>query len=1160
MTATVITASVLVAVSVLFGIIACSGEDMAATPPGAGDSEVVLSEPRDLQQLQRNRSCTHEGLVYVEGQQVTIADEPCVNCSCQQGSLVCYLRVCPRLPNPPPPECVLVHRKNHCCPQLNCRDSGTSKKKFDVRSDVIPGASDAQPDRACVANGTLYAEGSAMHSSGLCDYCYCIRGRQQCVQPQCLLPLEGCTPGYRALSCCPTHYNCSQAAQTTTTSTAPSSFVGCELDSHFYPEGEMVQAVARSQCENCFCIKGKVQCIPLECAPPLLGCSPVMTPGKCCPTSYNCSASALELTEGTFPAYGSDNNHLELYSDSKSNTITKRKHVSTVRSMPGSLMKSKNHYQQQVANEGRSNHNADTKWAENTTTVELNETSTGTPTTTSVTTVETTTDEMSSDTTTITSTVTTDVTTIQSTTVSLLSTLEASEDVKVSESDVQERQGDSPTEGTADESLMTTVTTTFSDEDENPMTMQTETTFMTSLPTTMIIPEDMYVANITVHSNVTIVEREDNSTAVNGSLPPVRAISPEIEAILNITHKKDDDYEYDYNEPSLPPSLPNLRIIPFVAADAVLEEDDEVDRPTVYPTQDKHIPTDNPLYYKVSHPNRFSPPIETEDYSKAFDSIEHRSILQALSTKGVEGKYIRLLSNIYRQNFAKKVVVTCVLYCFPGGFVPREPIIDGPFYETKYEVPYHTTGLNIPDGHMPVDITSGTIIPPSITMLPKTDDEHCLSDGREFRHGELISDPSACIMCVCYYGEVLCQEGKCPHVKTGCRRLKEKEHGVCCGRIVCDDDESPTVVLDRKDVTPSSLQTLQQQPPPHHLGGIVPPITVADGVVTPDPFRDVIRTEPAPDLPSLIEDMMPFLLERHTATTFASSTTPLASSSTTSVSKPSFPIQEEESTTETSKIQTSSLPDISPITLELLNETKVVSEENNPQRNDDTEDQLSKEEDDEDEDEDSGLSLDSVLQFLFSGGDTTKAPLRTTNPPSNSSTPQLSSSSFEEMVTTSHNTVSSTIGYSSQPISDTNKASNKNFSGNTVDLNTSSNNQDDLNFTTDSNLANTKFSIIPPLVLTAVLNNMNTISPDTSSSHDPPSGRPPNLSAEPLHHPQLPAPVSADLGAASGLLKLAGCNIYGRMYRVGRIISELSGPCLECMCTEVGVQCRPLDC
>jgi hypothetical protein len=56
-----------------------------------------------------------------------------------------------------------------------------------------------------------------------------------------------------------------------------------------------------------------------------------------------------------------------------------------------------------------------------------------------------------------------------------------------------------------------------------------------------------------------------------------------------------------------------------------------------------------------------------------------------------------------------------------GGFVPREPILDGPFYESKYEVPYHTTGLSILDAHMPVDITVGTVIPPSITMLPETD-------------------------------------------------------------------------------------------------------------------------------------------------------------------------------------------------------------------------------------------------------------------------------------------------------------------------------------------------------------------------------------------------------------------------------------------------------
>lgn len=43
-------------------------------------------------------------------------------------------------------------------------------------------------------------------------------------------------------------------------------------------------------------------------------------------------------------------------------------------------------------------------------------------------------------------------------------------------------------------------------------------------------------------------------------------------------------------------------------------------------------------------------------------------------------------------------------------------------------------------------------------------------------------------------------------------------------------------------------------------------------------------------------------------------------------------------------------------------------------------------------------------------------------------------------------------------------------------------------------------------------------------------------------------------------LKLAGCNIYGRMYRVGKIIIELSSPCLECVCADVGVQCNPLPC
>ena len=70
-----------------------------------------------------------------------------------------------------------------------------------------------------------------------------------------------------------------------------------------------------------------------------------------------------------------------------------------------------------------------------------------------------------------------------------------------------------------------------------------------------------------------------------------------------------------------------------------------------------------------------------------------------------------------------------------------------------------------------------------------------------------------------------------------------------------------------------------------------------------------------------------------------------------------------------------------------------------------------------------------------------------------------------------------------------------------------------------------------------------------------------NFDQMPQHHSEG-AEISAKptLPNMNGLLKLAGCNIYGRMYRVGKIIAELSSPCLECKCTEVGVSCTPLKC
>lgn len=348
-----------------------------------------------------------------------------------------------------------------------------------------------------------------------------------------------------------------------------------------------------------------------------------------------------------------------------------------------------------------------------------------------------------------------------------------------------------------------------------------------------------------------------------------------------------------------------------------------------------------------------------------------------------------------------------------------------------------------------------------------------------------------------------------------------------------DDTESPTVVLDRNDGTSSPLQTL------HHLGAIVPPITVADGVVTPDPFRDVIRTEPAPDLPSLIEDMMPYLLERHTSvgttpiikTTSKSFTTSIQERNTESVPV-SLP-QESTGSASVISITPDPLGEISN-----SNNNGEHMEEKVPHGTDFDGDPTIE----GDIDENSGISFHSVLQFLFSDDATTKAPPRTSHRPITRQ-PTSERSAPQKTMTTA------TPSSSSKNSSDA--GSKKQFENATVVLNTASHNDDSLNYKTTSTASSNKYGITPQAMLTTVLNS---VKPNTSS-REPSTGDPPNL-----HHLHLPVSVSADPGAVSGLLKLAGCNIYGRMYRVGRIISELSGPCLECMCTEVGVQCRPLDC
>lgn len=67
----------------------------------------------------RVSDCWYDNKKHEENSEV-LTGEPCLKCTCSRSALLCYLRVCPKLPNPPPPGCILLHRFKTCCPELIC--------------------------------------------------------------------------------------------------------------------------------------------------------------------------------------------------------------------------------------------------------------------------------------------------------------------------------------------------------------------------------------------------------------------------------------------------------------------------------------------------------------------------------------------------------------------------------------------------------------------------------------------------------------------------------------------------------------------------------------------------------------------------------------------------------------------------------------------------------------------------------------------------------------------------------------------------------------------------------------------------------------------------------------------------------------------------------
>lgn len=62
--------------------------------------------------------CYYQYQYYNEGEQIKTS-EPCLNCTCHNQMLMCYLNVCPFI-KPVGKNCVVEKREDQCCPTIMC--------------------------------------------------------------------------------------------------------------------------------------------------------------------------------------------------------------------------------------------------------------------------------------------------------------------------------------------------------------------------------------------------------------------------------------------------------------------------------------------------------------------------------------------------------------------------------------------------------------------------------------------------------------------------------------------------------------------------------------------------------------------------------------------------------------------------------------------------------------------------------------------------------------------------------------------------------------------------------------------------------------------------------------------------------------------------------
>ncbi|XP_078582341.1 kielin/chordin-like protein isoform X2 [Branchiostoma floridae x Branchiostoma japonicum] len=242
--------------------------------------------------------CQYQGQQYSNRETFPDPRNPCQQCTCTAGNVVCMPRMCP------PPTC--THPEEGLCGCMECNGcqyqgvtylSGASFKhprdpcqtcrcasgtvncqKTICRPAACPNPMDGQccPEcDGCKYSGKNYANGATFEDpNNDCNTCSCVNGQVSCNRKQCV---KQCDHPEGIDGCCP---RCE----------------GCRYEQTNYRNGETFSPVG-DPCEECICTEGTVNCGRTIC--PRAACpNPISQPGQCCPECQECTHSGRRYYDG----------------------------------------------------------------------------------------------------------------------------------------------------------------------------------------------------------------------------------------------------------------------------------------------------------------------------------------------------------------------------------------------------------------------------------------------------------------------------------------------------------------------------------------------------------------------------------------------------------------------------------------------------------------------------------------------------------------------------------------------------------------------------------------------------------------------------------------------------------------------------------------------